>query len=146
MSNVNKAGSQRWIGTEAERSEVPGGRLHYRTVLGPGWWMVTSVYCLPIYCVLLHHLGNESLCLPSSCIANFLIFFPSIYGGNYTRSVHNYIYASLGFDFSIFVVWWPVSHVLLSEDFGVWQQSERSCGVAIWRYWCQCAGTSKIKS
>lgn len=49
MSNVNKAGSQRWVGTEVERSEVPGARLHCRAVPGPGWWMVTSVYCLPIY-------------------------------------------------------------------------------------------------
>jgi len=37
MSNVNKAGSQRWGGAEAERSQVPGGRLCCRAVPGPGW-------------------------------------------------------------------------------------------------------------
>jgi len=108
--------------------------------------MVTSVCCLPIYCVLLHHLENESLYLPSSYIANFFSF---------SFLTFRVALACVWFTTAFVLPWALISPSLLFggrcpvrfwlPDSGCWQQSEGGRGVVLWGCLCWCAGTSKIK-
>lgn len=100
--------------------------------------------------MLLHHLGNESLCLPSSYSATSFIFFPNAQGCDHTPLVQNYLYASspglLGALIlpSLLFGGQPAMLCCLA-DFRCWQQGEGNSSVVLWRSRCRYASISKIQ-